>query len=74
MDAIEMQKDRACVHPEKCIGYGLCVTACPMETIRRVRRPDPPEILPTNQETGIRVLTEKGKMERFLEQMKQGFR
>jgi len=71
MGAIEMRRDRAIVHPEKCTGCGLCVTACPMETIALVRRSYPPEILTTNQEMSIRVLTEKVKLERFLGQMKR---
>ena len=48
------------------IGCGLCVTACPTEALSLVRREPLPEIPATAQEMGMKVLTEKGKLDAFL--------
>jgi electron transport complex protein RnfB len=64
--AIELQDDIAVVTAAKCIGCGLCVTACPTEALSLVRRDPPPEIPATAQEMGMKVLTEKGKLEAFM--------
>ena len=71
VDAIEMKEDLAVVETGKCIGCGLCVTACPVEAIALVRRSEAPEILATNQEMLGKVLTEKGKLEKFKKLMKK---
>ncbi|MCX5825364.1 MAG: 4Fe-4S binding protein [Deltaproteobacteria bacterium] len=64
--AIALQDDIAVVTPANCIGCGLCVTACPTEALSLVRREPLPEIPATAQEMGMKVLTEKGKLEAFL--------
>jgi len=64
--AIALQDDIAVVTPAKCIGCGLCVTACPTEALSLIRREPPPEIPATAQEMGMKVLTEKGKLEAFM--------
>ncbi|HQI01274.1 MAG TPA: 4Fe-4S binding protein [Deltaproteobacteria bacterium] len=69
-EAIEVIDDKALLSPEKCIGCGLCVSACPAEAIALIRRAEPPQVLPTLNELGIKVLTEKGKIEAYLSQMK----
>lgn len=68
--AIEIPDDRAVLSLEKCIGCGLCVSACPSEAIALTRRAEAPQVLPTLQELGMRILSEKGKIEAFLSQMK----
>ncbi|HQJ09621.1 MAG TPA: 4Fe-4S binding protein, partial [Deltaproteobacteria bacterium] len=69
-EAIEVIDDKALLSPEKCIGCGLCVSACPAEAIALISRAEPPQVLPTLNELGIKVLTEKGKIEAYLSQMK----
>lgn len=52
------------------IGCGLCVTACPVEAIALVRPADAREIPATNQEMLGKILTEKGKLQKFTKLMK----
>ena len=42
------------------------MTACPTEALSLVLRELVPEIPATSQEMGMKVLTEKGKLEAFL--------
>lgn len=65
MGAIEMVNDVAVVTHDRCIGCGLCVTECPSEAIKLFRRASQPEISATIQEMGLKVVKEKGKMEKF---------
>jgi len=66
MHAIEMKNDLAVVDIDTCIGCGLCVSACPVNAMILVRRREPPDIPATRDDLGIKVLTEKGKLEHFL--------
>jgi Na+-translocating ferredoxin:NAD+ oxidoreductase subunit B len=70
MEAIGLSGERAEVEVEKCIGCGLCVSSCPVSAITLVGRAEPREILPTMQDLGMKVLSEKGRLESFLSQMK----
>jgi Na+-translocating ferredoxin:NAD+ oxidoreductase subunit B len=69
--AIVLQDDIAVVTRANCIGCGLCVTACPTEALSLVRREPLPEVPATAQEMGMKVLTEKGKLEAFLQASKR---
>lgn len=52
--------------PARCIGCGLCVTGCPESAIELVRREGVPEPAPTGRDVGLKILTEKGKLEDFI--------
>ena len=43
-----------------------CVTGCPEQALRLVRRRDLPEPAPTVREMNFTILEEKGKLEDFL--------
>jgi Pyruvate/2-oxoacid:ferredoxin oxidoreductase delta subunit len=70
MRAVELKNNLAVVDKERCIGCGLCVSACPAKAMILVRRSEQPDIPATSQEMGMKVLKEKGKLERFLEIIK----
>jgi electron transport complex protein RnfB len=70
MGAIAIRDDVAVVMQEKCIGCGLCVTGCPVDALALARRSEAPGIPATGQEMLGKVLTEKGKLERFMRLMK----
>jgi electron transport complex protein RnfB len=66
MSAVEIKNASAVVDIERCIGCGLCVSACPEKAMILVRRSESPDIPATRDDLGLKVLTEKGKLERFL--------
>ncbi|MEN6320532.1 MAG: 4Fe-4S binding protein [Syntrophaceae bacterium] len=67
MNALEIKNDVASVDIERCIGCGLCVSTCPVKAMVLVRRGEQPDIPATRDDLGMKVLTEKGKLEQFLE-------
>jgi len=68
--AITINDGIALVNEENCIGCGLCVTGCPSEAIELKQRTQLIETPKNMQEMGLKVLQEKGKLNRFLEVMK----
>ena len=69
--AVEMDGEAAKVSPDRCIGCGLCVTACAPEAITLQKRAAEPETHGTFQELGMAVLSKKGKLEEFIKVMKR---
>jgi NAD-dependent dihydropyrimidine dehydrogenase PreA subunit len=71
MQAVEIRNSLAVVDINTSIGCGLCVSACPAGAMILVRRRESPDIPATRKDLGLKVLSEKGKLERFL-QMNKG--
>lgn len=55
----------ASVDIERCIGCGLCVTTCSAEAIRMVPRVKAAELPLSASAMGIKVATEKGRIDDF---------
>jgi Na+-translocating ferredoxin:NAD+ oxidoreductase subunit B len=69
--AIKMTDDVADIDSGMCIGCGLCVTACPVNALVLDRRDNPPVPSATIQDMAVKVLSEKGKLEKFMQVMKK---
>jgi len=59
------------VSEENCIGCGLCVSGCPSSAMTMKERTDVPDIPANGQELGFKVLTEKGKLQAFMTNLKK---
>jgi Fe-S-cluster-containing hydrogenase component 2 len=69
VDAIDMVDGAAHVNPDRCIGCGLCVTTCPPEALRLIKKPMAEQYAPPKSgvETYIRIAQERGKLEKLME-------
>ncbi|HEY5493442.1 MAG TPA: 4Fe-4S dicluster domain-containing protein [Candidatus Anoxymicrobiaceae bacterium] len=66
MGAIKVVDDIARVDEGRCIGCGLCVTGCPSEALKLVRREGAPVPPATGRDMGLKILTDKGRLEGFI--------
>jgi ferredoxin len=64
--AIQLEDDVAVVDAAACIGCGLCVSTCVAGAMALEPRPNPAEIPATTSELGLKVVSEKGNLERFM--------
>ena len=71
MGAVKVVEDMATVDPNRCIGCGLCVTTCEAEAIRMVPREQASKPPSTISEMGIKIATEKGRIDDFLKLLKR---
>jgi Fe-S-cluster-containing hydrogenase component 2 len=69
--AIGMKNDIAVVDAAKCIGCGLCVTACPADALSLAERKDIPATPQSIIEMGIKVAQDKGRFEEFIRIMQK---
>jgi ferredoxin len=69
MDAITVDGDNSKIDGQRCIGCGLCVTSCPVDAISLAKRKSEPDIPETVQDMGLKVATEKGKIDAFMKLM-----
>jgi len=69
MDAIKLDDSSSHIDVNRCIGCGLCVSTCPVAAISLNKRDVEPDIPATVQDMGIRVATEKGKVDAFMKVM-----
>jgi len=66
LQAIEIVDEIAKIDKDRCIGCGLCVTGCPSEALKLVRREGVPEPANTIREMGLKILEGKNKLEEFI--------
>lgn len=68
MEAVGLREGRIALDPDRCIGCGLCVSTCPGEALRLVRRP--PETVPPlpqdmREAFALRAMRRQQQRERF---------
>ncbi len=63
MKAIAIDDEGVRIKLDKCIGCGLCVTGCPEGAMRLVRNEEARTPAAKLNEIGMKILTEKGKVE-----------
>lgn len=66
MKAITIVNQVAHINPDKCIGCGLCVTGCPENALRLVRREKVSPPAENMKEMGMKILEGKNKLEEFI--------
>ena len=69
--AIELIEKKAVVDENKCIGCGLCVTECKPSAMKLQDRKTVPEIPTNGKELVFKVLSEKGKLDAFMKNLKK---
>ena len=67
MEARVMVDERPVLNVKRCIGCGVCATGCPIDAIRMERSAEVPEPPANYMELGLRLLQEKGALEKFIE-------
>jgi len=67
MEARVMVDERPVLNIERCIGCGVCATGCPNDAIRMERSAEVQEPPENYMELGLRLLQEKGTLEKFIE-------
>jgi len=67
MGAREMVDERPVLSVQRCIGCGACASGCPNDAIRMERSAEVSEPPENYMELGLRLLQEKGKLEKFIE-------
>ena len=65
--AIERGYEGVRINSDICLGCGLCVSTCPADAIELKKREITPDIPATIQDMGMKILSEKGKLDAFME-------
>jgi len=68
--AVVVVEGTAQVDEDRCIGCGLCATGCPNQAVSLAKKRETAPPPRTMSEMGLRILEEKGKLQRFLEVFK----
>lgn len=67
--AMVPEYDKVKVDTLRCIGCGQCANACPADAIELRKRQTPLETPPTVKDMAVKVLTEKGRLDAFMDVM-----
>jgi Fe-S-cluster-containing hydrogenase component 2 len=64
MEAIDIVEEKAVINLNRCIGCGLCISTCPSDAMRLVKKSEDQQYVPpeTGMETYIRIAQERGKL------------
>ncbi|MFA6451013.1 MAG: 4Fe-4S binding protein [bacterium] len=66
LNAITMTDNGPVISAEQCIGCGLCVTGCPTDAMKLVRREIIKKTAKNNRDMGVTILMEKGRLQDFM--------